>query len=131
MSREMCSAISHVCVFYLPDSLLLSSAQKASGELNFKIRAEFTRLHQILEEEERAVLAELGKEEEQALARLHGDVHQLEEGMAALRRDMERLEQTLSNMEEVSLLEVSVLGWLWQEAEDRFQTLIWDEESPK
>lgn len=77
------------------------------------------------------MLAELGKEEEQALARLHGDVHQLEEGMAALRRDMERLEQTLSNMEEVSLLEVSVLGWLWQEAEDRFQTLIRDEESPK
>lgn len=77
------------------------------------------------------MLAELGKEEEQALARLHGDVHQLEEGMAALRRDMERLEQTLSNMEEVSLLEVSVLGWLWQEAEDRFQTFFQDEESPK
>lgn len=87
----------------------ICSLTKASGELNFKIRAEFTRLHQILEEEERAVLAELGKEEEQALARLHGDVHQLEEGMAALRRDMERLEQTLSNMEEVSLLEVESL----------------------
>lgn len=76
------------------------SGQKASGELNFKIQAEFTRLHQILEEEERA---ELGEEEEQSLVRL-------EEGMSALCRDMEHIEQTLSKMEEVSLLEGSMLG---------------------
>ncbi|XP_035426804.1 LOW QUALITY PROTEIN: zinc-binding protein A33-like [Cygnus atratus] len=75
---------------------------KASGELNFKIQAEFTRLHQILEEEERAELAELGEEEEQSLVRL-------EEGMSALCRDMEHIEQTLSKMEEVSLLEVESL----------------------
>lgn len=81
-----------------------------SGELNLKIRAEFARLHQILEEEERAVLAELGEKEEQSLARLHGDVLRLEEGMSVLQRDMERIEQTLSKMEEVSLLEVSILG---------------------
>ncbi|NWX23120.1 A33 protein, partial [Aegotheles bennettii] len=84
------------------------SAQKVSGELNFKIRAEFARLHQILEEEERAVLAELGEKEEHSLERLHGDVHRLEEGMSVLQRDMDRIEQTLSRMEEVSLLEVGV-----------------------
>ncbi|XP_075020862.1 zinc-binding protein A33-like isoform X3 [Calonectris borealis] len=78
---------------------------KVSGELIFKIRAEFARLHQILEEEERAVLAELGEKEEQLLARLHGDIHRLEEGMSVLQRDVERIEQTLSKMEEVSLLE--------------------------
>ncbi|XP_074912758.1 zinc-binding protein A33-like [Buteo buteo] len=82
---------------------------KVSGELNFKIRAEFARLHQILEEEERAVLAELGEKEEQSLAQLHGDVHRLEEGMSVLQRDIERIEQTLSKMEEVSLLEVESL----------------------
>ncbi|XP_017683340.1 PREDICTED: zinc-binding protein A33-like isoform X2 [Lepidothrix coronata] len=82
---------------------------KVSGELNFKIRAEFARLHQILEEEERAVLAELGKKEEQSLARLHGHVGQLEEGMAVLQRDIEHVEQTLGKMEEVSLLEVESL----------------------
>lgn len=81
-----------------------------SGELNLKIQAEFARLHQILEEEERAVLAELGEKEEQSLARLHGDVLRLEEGMSVLQRDMERIEQTLGKMEEVSLLEVSILG---------------------
>ncbi|NWU52181.1 NF7O factor, partial [Dromas ardeola] len=86
------------------------SAQKVSGELNIKIRAEFARLHQILEEEERAVLAELGEKEEQSLARLHRDVHRLEEGMSVLQRDMERIEQTLSKVEEVSLLEVSETG---------------------
>ncbi|XP_010135967.1 PREDICTED: zinc-binding protein A33-like [Buceros rhinoceros silvestris] len=83
---------------------------KASGELNFKIQAEFARLHQILQEEERAVLAELGKEEEQSLARLRGDMHQLEEGMSVLQRDIERIEQTLSRVEEVSLLEVESLA---------------------
>ncbi|XP_066833358.1 zinc-binding protein A33-like [Anser cygnoides] len=72
---------------------------KASGELDFKIQAEFTHLHQLLEEEERA---ELGEEEEQSLVRL-------EEGMSALCRDMEHIEQTLSKMEEVSLLEVESL----------------------
>lgn len=97
-----CSCQNHLLPF--------PSAQKVSGELNFKIRAEFARLHQILEEEERAVLAELGEKEEQSLARLHGDVHRLEEGMSVLQRDIECIERTLSKMEEVSLLEVSVLG---------------------
>ncbi|XP_067160971.1 zinc-binding protein A33-like isoform X2 [Apteryx mantelli] len=80
-----------------------------SGELRCKIRAEFIRLHQILEEEERAVLAALGEEEEQSLARLHGDVRRLEEGISELQRDIEHMEQTLSKMEEVSLLEVESL----------------------
>ncbi|NWH67517.1 NF7O factor, partial [Geococcyx californianus] len=80
-------------------------AQMVSGELNSKIRAEFTRLHQILEDQERAVLAELSEKEEQVLARLHENVHQLEEGMSVLQRDIERIEQILSKMEEVSLLE--------------------------
>ncbi|NXW31501.1 NF7O factor, partial [Phaetusa simplex] len=93
------------------------SAQKVSGELNIKIRAEFARLHQILEEEERAVLAELGEKEEQSLTRLHGDIHRLEEGVSVLQRDIERIEQTLSKVEEVSLLEVSVLGRPWQKDE--------------
>ncbi|XP_054073676.1 nuclear factor 7, brain-like isoform X1 [Rissa tridactyla] len=82
---------------------------KVSGELNIKIRAEFARLHQILEEEERAVLVELGEKEEQSLTRLHGDIHQLEEGVSVLQRDIERIEQTLSKVEEVSLLEVESL----------------------
>ncbi|XP_051487390.1 nuclear factor 7, brain-like isoform X1 [Apus apus] len=82
---------------------------KVSGELNVKIRAEFARLHQILEEEERAVLAELGKKEEQSLVQLRGDVQCLEEGMSVLQRDIERIEQALSTMEEVSLLEVESL----------------------
>ncbi|NWT25454.1 NF7O factor, partial [Cardinalis cardinalis] len=86
--------------------LPLPSAQKVSGELNFKIRAEFARLHQILEEEERAVLAELGEQEEQSLAQLQRHVGQLEEGMAVLQRDVEHIRQTLSKMEDVSLLEV-------------------------
>jgi len=86
------------------------SAQKVSGELNFKIRAEFARLHHILEEEERGVLAELGEKEEQLLAQLHGDVHRLEEGMSVLQKDIERIEQTLSKVEDMSLLEVSMPG---------------------
>uniref|UniRef100_A0A8V5G7U8 Uncharacterized protein n=1 Tax=Melopsittacus undulatus TaxID=13146 RepID=A0A8V5G7U8_MELUD len=45
-------------------------SQKVSGELNFNIRAEFACLHQILEEEERAVLAELAQKEAQSLAQL-------------------------------------------------------------
>ncbi|XP_009981362.1 PREDICTED: zinc-binding protein A33-like [Tauraco erythrolophus] len=87
----------------------ICSLTKVSGELNFKIRAEFARLHQILEEEERAVLAELGEKEEQSLARLHRDVRWLEEGMSVLQRDIERIEQTLSKIDEVSLLEVESL----------------------
>ncbi|XP_036247926.1 nuclear factor 7, brain-like [Molothrus aeneus] len=87
----------------------ICSLTKVSGELNFKIRAEFARLHQILEEEERAVLAELGEQEEQSLAQLHRHVGQLEEGMAVLQRDIEHVRQTLSKMEDVSLLEVESL----------------------
>uniref|UniRef100_A0A8C5JN62 A33 protein n=1 Tax=Junco hyemalis TaxID=40217 RepID=A0A8C5JN62_JUNHY len=87
----------------------ICSLTKVSGELNFKIRAEFARLHQILEEEERAVLAGLGEQEEQALAQLHRQVGQLEEGMAVLQRDIEHVRQTLSKMEDVSLLEVESL----------------------
>nr|XP_041574870.1 nuclear factor 7, brain isoform X1 [Taeniopygia guttata] len=87
----------------------ICSLTKVSGELNFKIRAEFARLHQILEEEERAVLAELGEKEEQTLAQLHRHIGQLEEGMAVLQRDIEHVKQTLSKMEDVSLLEVESL----------------------
>ncbi|NWR09465.1 NF7B factor, partial [Paradoxornis webbianus] len=86
--------------------LPLPSAQKVSGELNFNIRAEFARLHQILEEKERAVLAELGEKEEQSLAQLHRHIGQLEEGMEVLQRDIEHVKQTLSKIEDVSLLEV-------------------------
>ncbi|XP_025903325.1 zinc-binding protein A33-like [Nothoprocta perdicaria] len=82
---------------------------KVSGELHCKIRAEFMRLHQILEEEERAVLAALGKEEEQLQARLHRDVQRLEEGISELQRDIEHMEQTLSKMGEVALQEVESL----------------------
>lgn len=81
-----------------------------SGELNFKIRAEFARLHQILEEAETALLAELGDKEEQSRARLHRHVGQLEEGIAVLQRDIEHIKQTLSKMEDVSLLEVRCLA---------------------
>ncbi|NXV71996.1 A33 protein, partial [Atlantisia rogersi] len=105
------------------------SAQKVSRELNFKIHGEFARLHQILEEEERAVLAELGEKEEQSLARLRGDVHRLEEGMSVLQKDMERIEQTLSKMEEMSLLEVSIPGWPWQEAEGRVFVQLHDKQT--
>ncbi|XP_056358504.1 nuclear factor 7, brain-like [Oenanthe melanoleuca] len=87
----------------------ICSLTKMSGELNFKIRAEFAHLHQILEEEERAVLAELGEKEEQSLAQLHRHVGQLEEGVAVLQRDIEHIKQTLSKMEDVSLLEVESL----------------------
>ncbi|NXI88532.1 A33 protein, partial [Rhipidura dahli] len=95
-----------VCFSCWTHLLPLPSAQKVSEELNFKIRAEFARLHQILEEAERAVLAELGDKEEQSLARLHRHVGQLEEGIAVLQRDIEHVKQTLSKMEDVSLLEV-------------------------
>ncbi|NWS24167.1 A33 protein, partial [Polioptila caerulea] len=102
--------------------LPVPSAQKVSGELNFKIRAEFARLHEILEEEEAAVLAELGEKEEQSLAQLHRHVGQLEEGMAMLQRDIKHIKQTLSKMEDVSLLEdagpgslVSSLCAVWQQ----------------
>ncbi|NWH91851.1 NF7B factor, partial [Aegithalos caudatus] len=95
-----------VCFSCWTHLLPLPSAQKVSGELNFKIRAEFARLHQILEEEERAVLAELGEKEEQSLAQLHRHVGQLEEGMEVLQRDIEHVKQTLSKIEDVSLLEV-------------------------
>ncbi|XP_062443155.1 nuclear factor 7, brain-like isoform X2 [Rhea pennata] len=87
----------------------ICSLTKVSGELHCKIRAEFTRLYQILEEEERAVLAALGKKEEQLLAGLHGHVQQLEEGISELQRDIEHMEQTLSKMGEMSLLEVESL----------------------
>ncbi|NXN17308.1 A33 protein, partial [Indicator maculatus] len=101
-----------VCCSCQTNLLPFPSAQKLSGELKFKIRAEFGHLHQILEEEERAVLAELGEKEEQLLAQLHEDVRQLEEGMLVLQKDMEHIEQTLSKVEEVSLLEVSRTGRL-------------------
>ncbi|NXP71583.1 NF7O factor, partial [Ramphastos sulfuratus] len=94
-------------------NLPFPSAQKLSGELDFKIRAEFAHLHQILEEEERAVLAELGEKEEQLLAQLHEDMHRLEEGVLVLQKDIEHIEQTLSKVEEVSLLEVSMTGRLF------------------
>ncbi|NXG31779.1 NF7O factor, partial [Dromaius novaehollandiae] len=96
--------------------LPFASAQKVSGELHCKIRAEFIRLHQILEEEERAVLAELGEEEERSLARLRRDVGRLEEEISELQRDIAHMEQTLSRMGEGSLPEVSPLNWPVQEA---------------
>ncbi|NWU62474.1 A33 protein, partial [Pterocles burchelli] len=112
------------CTYFLPHLLPFPCAQKLSGELNLKIRAEFVRLHQILEEEERAVLAELGEKEEQSLARLHGDVQRLEEGMSVLHRDIERIEETLGKMEEVSLLEVGFLSLCFVTAGGRTGSLF-------
>lgn len=99
-----------VCFSRWTHLLPLPSAQKVSGELNFKIRAEFARLHQILEEAETALLAELGDKEERSRAQLHRHVGQLEEGIAVLQRDIEHIKQTLSKMEDVSLLEVRCLA---------------------
>ncbi|NXH09407.1 A33 protein, partial [Bucco capensis] len=111
VSNNRPSLLVHLLVcFSCQTHLPFPCAQKVSGELNFKIRAEFAHLHQILEEEERAVLAELGEKEKQSLARLRGNIRRLEEGMSVLQRDIERIEQTLSKMEEVSLLEVGFLS---------------------
>ncbi|NWI69728.1 A33 protein, partial [Todus mexicanus] len=90
-------------------------AQKVSGELKDKIKEEFACLHQILEEEERAVLADLDKKEEESLAPLHGVINQLDEEMSVLQRDIDYITQILNRVEEASLMEVSVFGWPWQE----------------
>lgn len=83
-------------------------SQKVSGELHAKIQAEFERLRQILVEEERVVLMELAKEEEESLVRLQGDIWQLENGILELERNMECIQQALHELGDVALVEVSV-----------------------
>lgn len=84
----------------------ICSLTKVSGELNSKIRAEFERLHQILEEKERVVLMELAKEEEQLLLKLRGDIMQLEEGISELGKNMEHIQEILTKTGDSLLLEV-------------------------
>lgn len=67
------------------------------------------------------MLAELGEKEEQSLAQLHRHVGQLEEGMAVLQRDIEHIRQTLSKMEDVSLLEVRCFADPGRKAEGFFR----------
>ncbi|XP_060096312.1 nuclear factor 7, brain-like isoform X2 [Heteronotia binoei] len=80
--------------------------QKMSGELNVKIRAEFEHLHHVLEEEERTVLMELAREEEQWVIRLQGESARLEQGIYELKKNMERIQQNLEKLENSVLLEV-------------------------
>ncbi|XP_019361702.1 PREDICTED: zinc-binding protein A33-like [Gavialis gangeticus] len=87
----------------------ICSLTKVSGELHAKIQAEFERLHQILVEEERTVLMELAKEEEDLLVRLQGDFWQLENGIVELGRNMECIQQALRELDDSALVEVESL----------------------
>ncbi|XP_077182712.1 zinc-binding protein A33-like isoform X2 [Paroedura picta] len=80
--------------------------QKVSGELNVKIRAEFEHLHQVLEEEERTVLMELAREEEQWVIRLQGESARLDQGIYELKKNMEHLQQNLEKLRNSQFLEV-------------------------
>uniref|UniRef100_A0A8D0GYU1 Zinc-binding protein A33-like n=1 Tax=Sphenodon punctatus TaxID=8508 RepID=A0A8D0GYU1_SPHPU len=88
----------------------ICSLTKISTELHSKIQAEFGRLHQILEQEERAVLIELAKEEEQLVVRLQGDIMQLEQGIFEMKKGMEHTQQSLSKMADSLLLEVESMA---------------------
>nr|XP_033783709.1 E3 ubiquitin-protein ligase TRIM62-like isoform X3 [Geotrypetes seraphini] len=87
----------------------INSIKKTSEALAEKIRVEFKCLHQILEEEERATLAELGKEEDEAVLKLKAHVRQLEEGILELEKTMESIHQARSKMGDEFLLEVEDL----------------------
>ncbi|XP_029439460.1 zinc-binding protein A33-like isoform X2 [Rhinatrema bivittatum] len=89
--------------------LRICSVKKTSEALREKIRMEFKRLHQILEEEERATLAELGEEEEEAVLKLQAHIQRLEEGLCELGKTMESIHQTMSKMGDEFLLEVENL----------------------
>ncbi|XP_030068872.1 zinc-binding protein A33 [Microcaecilia unicolor] len=80
-----------------------------SEALAEKVRVEFKCLHQILEEEERATLAELGKEKEGAVLMLKMHIQQLEEGISELKKTMESIHQAMSKMGDEFLLEVEDL----------------------
>uniref|UniRef100_A0A6J0SPW0 Nuclear factor 7, brain-like isoform X1 n=1 Tax=Pogona vitticeps TaxID=103695 RepID=A0A6J0SPW0_9SAUR len=78
---------------------------KTSTELNSKIRATFEHLHRILVEEERTVMMELAREEEQWLMRLEGDSARLVESISDLKKNMERIQQKLDQLGSSLLLE--------------------------
>ncbi|XP_015266565.1 PREDICTED: zinc-binding protein A33-like [Gekko japonicus] len=84
----------------------LHSLLKMSGELNVKIRAEFEHLRRVLEEEERTVLMELAREEEQWVIRLQGESARLEQGIHELKKNMEHIQQNLDKLGNSLLLEV-------------------------
>ncbi|XP_062976923.1 zinc-binding protein A33-like isoform X2 [Elgaria multicarinata webbii] len=84
----------------------ICSLVKTSGELNSKIRAAFEHLHQALEEEERSVLMELAREDEEWLMRLRGDSARLVEGISELKKAMEHTQQKLDRLGSSLLLEV-------------------------
>ncbi|XP_032996173.1 zinc-binding protein A33-like isoform X2 [Lacerta agilis] len=80
--------------------------QTTSREVNSKIRAEFEYLHQILQEEERAVLTGLAREEEQWLMKLDGDATRLSMAITELKKSMEHIQQKLDELGNSLLLEV-------------------------
>ncbi|XP_061473331.1 zinc-binding protein A33-like isoform X2 [Rhineura floridana] len=84
----------------------ICSLLKTSGELNSGIRAEFEYLHRILEEEERTVLMELARQEEQWMMRLEGDAARLEMAISELKKNMEHIQQNLDKPGSLLLLEV-------------------------
>ncbi|XP_034961536.2 zinc-binding protein A33 isoform X1 [Zootoca vivipara] len=84
----------------------ISTLLTTSREVNSKIRAEFEYLHQILQEEERAVLTGLAREEEQWLMKLDGDATRLSMAITELKKSMEHIQQKLDKLGNSLLLEV-------------------------
>uniref|UniRef100_A0A6I8N1C4 Zinc-binding protein A33-like n=1 Tax=Ornithorhynchus anatinus TaxID=9258 RepID=A0A6I8N1C4_ORNAN len=70
-------------------------SQKSSGELTSKVRAAFERLHRILEAQEKEVLLELSREEEEAVMRLQGHIRELERDVWELERKIQEMHQAL------------------------------------
>ncbi|XP_007434480.1 zinc-binding protein A33-like [Python bivittatus] len=83
---------------------------ETSGKLNSEIRAAFQHLHQILEEEERRVLMELAREEEQCLLRLEKTSVQLIEEISELKKNMGQIQQKLNNLGCSSVLKVETVA---------------------
>ncbi|KAM3846857.1 nuclear factor 7, ovary-like isoform 5-T6 [Vipera latastei] len=82
---------------------------KTSGKLNSEIQAAFQHLHQILQEEEGRMLAELAREEGQSMLRLKNASVQLREEIAELKKSMEQAERRLDNLGNSSVLQVETV----------------------
>ncbi|XP_063148281.1 nuclear factor 7, brain-like [Candoia aspera] len=84
---------------------------ETSGKLNSEIRAAFQHLYQILKKEERRVLMELAREEQECLLRLEKASVQLMEEIFALKKNMEQIQQKLDNLGSSSVLKVETVAF--------------------
>ncbi|XP_064423032.1 tripartite motif containing 105 [Latimeria chalumnae] len=92
------------------NELKINTIKKTAEKLNKNIQDDFGQLHQILFDQEQALLDQLKQEEEEAVIKLQRHANQVKDGIAELERTIEWIYRSMEGLNSIAVL-AEIQSW--------------------